>query len=46
MGGILSAHVRKRASSLVCLGKYPSEKDFIAAVEKVEKSDKDLKIWL
>ena len=43
--GILRAHVGK-GSTLVCLGKYPSEKDFSEAVEKVEKSDKDLRLWL
>jgi pyruvate/2-oxoacid:ferredoxin oxidoreductase alpha subunit len=46
MGGILAAHIKKPASSLICLGSYPSEKDFTSAVEKVEKSPIDLKIWL
>lgn len=45
MGGILHAHV-KRGSTLISLGKYPSEKDFADAVEKVNKADKDIKIWL
>lgn len=45
IGGILRAHVGK-GSSLICLGKYPSEKDFMDAVARVEKSEKDLKLWL
>lgn len=45
IGGILRAHIG-RGSSLVCLGKYPSEKDFMDAVVRVEKSEKDLKLWL
>ncbi len=45
IGGILTAHI-KRGSSLISLGKYPSEKNFVEAVEKIEKSDKDLKLWL
>lgn len=45
VGGILRAHIG-RGSQLICLGKYPSEKDFIEAVAKVEKSEKDLKLWL
>ena len=46
VGGILSAHIRRPCSSLICLGKYPNEKDFIDAVSRVEKSEKDLKLWL
>ena len=45
IGGIVAAHI-KRGSSLICLGKYPTEKDFIDAVTRVEKSEKDLKLWL
>lgn len=45
VGGILRAHIGK-GSTLVCLGKYPSEKDFIDAVARVEKSEKELKLWL
>lgn len=45
IGGILRTHVG-RGSQLICLGKYPSEKDFMEAVSRVEKSDKDLKLWL
>ena len=45
VGGILRAHVGK-GSSLICLGKYPSEKDFMDAVARVEKSEKDLRLWL
>ena len=44
-GGILRAHIGK-GSQLICLGKYPSEKDFMEAVSRVEKSDKDIKLWL
>ncbi len=46
VGGILSAHIKRPVSQLICLGKYPSEKDFMEAVSRVEKSDKDLKLWL
>lgn len=46
VGGVLSAHIKRSASQLVCLGKYPSEKDFADAVARVEKSEKDLKLWL
>jgi len=45
IGGILKTHVG-RGSSLICLGKYPGEKDFIDAVARVEKSEKDLRLWL
>ncbi|MBS3050864.1 MAG: hypothetical protein J4400_01825 [Candidatus Aenigmarchaeota archaeon] len=45
IGGILRAHIGK-GSQLICLGKYPSEKDFIDAVTRVEKSEKDLRLWL
>lgn len=45
IGGILRTHIGK-GSALVCLGKYPSEKDFMDAVVRVEKSEKDLKLWL
>ncbi len=44
-GGILRAHIGK-GSQLICLGKYPNEKDFMEAVSRVEKSEKDLKMWL
>lgn len=44
-GGILRAHIG-RGSTLVCLGKYPSEKDFVEALDKIEKSEKDIRLWL
>ena len=46
IGGILSMHIKRPCSSLISLGKYPSEKDFADAVARVEKSEKDLKLWL
>jgi len=45
IGGILRAHIGK-GSQLICLGKYPSERDFMEAVSRVEKADKDIKLWL
>ncbi|MEK6887930.1 MAG: transketolase C-terminal domain-containing protein [Candidatus Aenigmatarchaeota archaeon] len=45
-GSILAAHLKRSCSSLVSMGKYPSEKDFLDAVARVEKSEHDLKLWL
>ena len=45
-GSILAAHLKRLCSSLISMGKYPSEKDFIDAVARVEKSEQDLKLWL
>lgn len=46
VGGILSAHIKRPVSQLICLGKYPSERDFVDAVTRAGKSEKDLKLWL
>ncbi len=42
--GVLASHI-KGASSVISLGKYLSEKDFIDVAARVEKSD-NLRIWL
>jgi len=45
-GSILAAHIRRPTSSVISLGKYPSEKDFADIIEKVSKSEKEIKLWL
>jgi pyruvate ferredoxin oxidoreductase alpha subunit len=42
--GVLASHI-KGASSVISLGKYLSEKDFIDVITRVEKSD-NLRLWL
>jgi pyruvate/2-oxoacid:ferredoxin oxidoreductase alpha subunit len=44
LGGILAAHIKRPCSSLISLGKYPSEKDFIDAIARAEKGE--AKLWL
>ncbi len=43
-GGILHNHLK--GSSVISLGKYLSEKDFIDVVDKVDKTEGDAVIWL
>jgi pyruvate ferredoxin oxidoreductase alpha subunit len=43
-GSIIAAHIRRQTQSAICLGKYPSEKDF---ADVVARSEKDASImWL
>jgi pyruvate ferredoxin oxidoreductase alpha subunit len=43
-GGVLSTHIK--GSSVISLGKYPSEKDFTDIVNTVEKAENDIVLWL
>ncbi len=42
--GVLSSHIK--GSSVISLGKYPSEKDFHDILDKVDKAENDVVLWL
>ena len=43
-GSILAAHIKRPVSSVISLGKYPSEKDFADIVARAEKGE--FSMWL